>query len=109
MFLHELTLARYMDLLEASADPEVRDCLRARLLDMESRLGSRSERLQRAEAFIAKLHTRIRQHEQRIADLARNGGPTDLAERLRQTAIETLQLFEAHRQALLQTFDAARP
>ena len=98
-----------MDLLESAADPEVRACLRERLLEAEERFGSCRERLESAEAFIARLRTRLEEQEARVARLAREGADTRLAEQLRQTAIETLALFESYRGQLQHAFDGSRP
>ena len=108
-FLHEQTLARYMDLLEGAADPDVRDRLRERLVEAEDRFGACRERLETADAFIARLKTRLREQEDRIAALATRGADTALAEQLRETASETLRLFEAYRVALEQSLDRSRP
>ncbi len=108
-FLHQQNLSRYMDLLETTADPEVRERLRERLVEAEDRFGACRERLETADVFIARLKTRLREQEDRIAALATDGADTALAEQLRQTVTETLRLFEAYRGALDQSLEHYQP
>ena len=106
---NEQNLARYMDLLESAADPEVRDCLRERLVEQEDRFGRSRERLDTVDAFIDRLRTRLRQHEDWVAELASTGADTALSERLRETTAESLRLFEAYRGRLLHAIEHGSP
>ena len=108
-FLYEQTIARYMDLLEAAADPEIRERLRERLVEAEDHFASCRERLDRTSRFMAKVESRLRQQEALIDELAACGADTALPERLRQTAAETLKLFEAYRSRLQQGFEGDGP
>jgi DNA-binding CsgD family transcriptional regulator len=107
-FASEQNIARYADLFCHETDFAEQGRTRALLVSEENRFGFHSEQLERVDLHIAHGRERVGQQRALVSRLERQGGDTRVAVALLAGLVELLDLFERHRNLILDALDRNR-
>lgn len=107
-FVHNQNLERYITLLDSEPDEPARDAIRRLLIEEEDRFGVVRERLETAEAHIAKLRQRMHRQVDLIDQLNAAGSDTTQAVDLHRNWGQTLIALETYRRNLRDHQDLTR-
>lgn len=107
-FIHQQSLARYIDLLESEGDPATRAQLQELLIEEVDRFGSLNERRDQVDVLIAQSGGRLRQQQALVAHRAEIAGDIAQSEKVLGHMTQILQLMAQYRRTLLEGLDLSR-
>jgi hypothetical protein len=107
-FISDLNVARFVDKLRLQRDPATRTVLKRLLLEEVRKLGFSLEQLSKIDRQLTESRARVRAQKNLIERLRTNGRDTEPAEILLSNLVGIQEIFERHRQIIVDSLNRNR-
>ena len=107
-FISDLNVARFVDKLRLQRDPAIQTVLKRLLFEEERKLGFSLEQLGKIDRHLAESRVRISAQKNLIERLRTNGRDTEPAEFLLSNLVGIQEIFERHRQIIVDSLNRNR-